>query len=135
MDKTNEQLHKEVQDALKVLSEKLYNLLHYGSYSLDYVNRDFETNAVNSASLRFEDAVFLLRMDGKFKFLEKEGSEVTVILPDNPIDQKLLDAWDSQTIDKDIAYHIKQLKSLRQQKVKLKEKYGQGKNNGETGST
>ena len=135
MDKTNEQLHKEVQDALKVLSEKLYNLLHYGSYSLDYVNRDFETNAVNSASLRFEDAVFSLRMDGKFKFLEKEGSEVTVILPDNPIDQKLLDAWDSQTIDKDIAYHIKQLKSLRQQKVKLKEKYGQGKNNGETGST
>ena len=135
MDKTNEQLHKEVQDALKVLSEKLYNLLHYGSYSLDYVNRDFETNVVNSASLRFEDAVFLLKMDGKFKFLEKEGSEVTVILPDNPIDQKLLDAWDSQTIDKDIAYHIKQLESLRQQKAKLKERYEQGKNNRETGST
>ena len=135
MDKTNEQLHKEVQDALKVLSEKLYNLLHYGSYSLDYVNRDFETNVVNSASLRFEDAVFLLKMDGKFKFLEKEGSEVTVILPDNPIDQKLLDAWDSQTIDKDIAFHIKQLESLRQQKAKLKERYEQGKNNRETGST
>ena len=123
MDNSNDQLHQEVQDALKVLSQKLYNLLHCGNYRLDYVNRDFKTNEVTSASLRFEDAVFLLRMDGKFKFLEKEGSEVTVLLPDNPIDQKILDAWDMQSIDNDIAYHKKTLKALEEQRSRLQETY------------
>lgn len=124
MEKTNEQLHQEFQDALKTLCEKLYNLLHYGSYSLEYVNRDFKTNVVTSAHLRMDDALFVLKLSDKLKFLQKEGSEVTLLLPDNPIDQKLLDAWDIQSIDNDIAYHIKTLEALQKQKSNLQEKYG-----------
>lgn len=124
MEKTNEQLHQEFQDALKNLSEKIYNLLHYGSYQLEYVNRDFETQAVTSATMRAKDSLLFMRLDERNKYLEAKGTEVTVTLPDNPLDQKILDAWDTQSIDNEIAYHIKKLEALQKQKSNLQEKYG-----------
>ena len=124
MEKTNEQLHQEFQDALKNLSEKIYNLLHYGSYQLEYVNRDFETQAVTSATMRAKDSLLFMRLDERNKYLEAKGTEVTVTLSDNPLDQKLLDAWDTQSIDNEIAYHIKKLEALQKQKTNLQEKYG-----------
>ena len=124
MEKTNEQLHQEFHDALKNLSEKIYNLLHYGSYQLEYVNRDFETQAVTSATMRAKDFLLFMRLDKRNKYLEAKGTEVTVTLPDNPLDQKILDAWDTQSIDNEIAYHIKKLEALQKQKSNLQEKYG-----------
>lgn len=124
MEKTNEQLHQEFQDALKNLSEKIYNLLHYGSYQLEYVNRDFETQAVTSATMRAKDSLLFMRLGEDNKYLEAKGTEVTVTLPDNPLDQKILDAWDTQSIDNEIAYHIKKLEALQKQKSNLQEKYG-----------
>ena len=124
MEKTNEQLHQEFQDALKNLSEKIYNLLHYGSYQLEYVNRDFETQAVTSATMRAKDSLLFMRLDERNKYLEAKGTEVTVTLPDNPLDQKILDAWDTQSIDNEIAYHIKKLEALQKQKTNLQDKYG-----------
>lgn len=124
MEKTNEQLHQEFQDALKNLSEKIYNLLHYGSYQLEYVNRDFETQAVTSATMRAKDYLLFMRLDERNKYLEAKGTEVTVTLPDNALDQKILDAWDTQSIDNEIAYHIKKLEALQKQKSNLQEKYG-----------
>ena len=124
MEKTNEQLHQEFQDALKNLSEKLYNLLHYGSYQLEYVNRDYTTQKVTSATMRAKDFLLFMRLDERNKYLEAKGTEVTVTLPNNPLDQKLLDAWDMQSIDNDIAYHIKTLEALQKQKSNLQEKYG-----------
>jgi len=124
MEKTNEQLHQEFQDALKNLSEKIYNLLHHGSYQLEYVNRDFETQVVTSATMRAKDSLLFMRLDERNKYLEAKGTEVTVTLPDNPLDQKILDAWDTQSIDNEIAYHIKKLEALQKQKTNLQEKYG-----------
>lgn len=124
MEKTNEQLHQEFQDALKNLSEKIYNLLHHGSYQLEYVNRDYTTQKVTSATMRAKDFLLFMRLDERNKYLEAKGTEVTVTLPDNPLDQKLLDAWDTQSIDNDIAYHIKTLEALQKQKSNLQEKYG-----------
>ena len=126
MEKTNEQLHQEFHDALKNLSEKIYNLLHYGSYQLEYVNRDFETQAVTSATMRAKDFLLFMRLGegNKYKYLEDKGTEVTVTLPKNPIDQKILDAWDTQSIDNEIAYHFKKLEALQKQKSNLQEKYG-----------
>ena len=124
MEKTNEQLHQEFQDALKNLSEKIYNLLHHGSYQLEYVNRDYTTQKVTSATMRANDFLLFMRLDERNKYLEAKGTEVTVTLPDNPLDQKLLDAWDMQSIDNDIAYHIKTLEALQKQKSNLQEKYG-----------
>lgn len=124
MEKTNEQLHQEFQDALKNLSEKIYNLLYHGSYQLEYVNRDYTTQKVTSATMRAKDFLLFMRLDERNKYLEAKGIEVTVTLPDNPLDQKLLDAWDMQSIDNDIAYHIKTLEALQKQKSNLQEKYG-----------
>ena len=124
MEKTNEQLHQEFQDAPKNLSEKIYNLLHHGSYQLEYVNRDYTTQKVTSATMRAKDFLLFMRLDERNKYLEAKGTEVTVTLPDNPLDQKLLDAWDMQSIDNDIAYHIKTLEALQKQKSNLQEKYG-----------
>jgi hypothetical protein len=124
MEKTNEQLHQEFQDALKNLSEKIYNLLHHGSYQLEYVNRDYTTQKVTSATMRAKDFLLFMRLDERNKYLEAKGTEVTVTLPDNPLDQKLLDAWDIQSIDNEIAYHIKTLEALQKQKSNLQEKYG-----------
>ena len=124
MEKTNEQLHQEFQDALKNLSEKIYSLLYHGSYQLEYVNRDYTTQKVTSATMRAKDFLLFMRLDERNKYLEAKGTEVTVTLPDNPLDQKLLDAWDIQSIDNDIAYHIKTLEALQKQKSNLQEKYG-----------
>ena len=124
MEKTNEQLHQEFQDALKDLSEKIYNLLHHGSYQLEYVNRDYTTQKVTSATMRAKDFLLFMRLDERNKYLEAKGTEVTVTLPNNPLDQRLLDAWDVQSIDNDIAYHIKTLEALQKQKSNLQEKYG-----------
>ena len=124
MEKTNKQLHQEFQDALKNLSEKIYNLLHHGSYQLEYVNRDYTTQKVTSATMRAKDFLLFMRFDEHNKYLEAKGTEVTVTLPDNPLDQNLLDAWDIQSIDNDIAYHIKTLEALQKQKSNLQEKYG-----------
>ena len=124
MEKTNEQLHQEFQDALKNLSEKIYNLLYHGSYQLEYVNRDYTTQKVTSATMRAKNFLLFMRLDERNKYLEAKGTEVTVTLPDNPLDQKILDAWDMQSIDNDIAYHIKTLEALQKQKSNLQEKYG-----------
>ena len=124
MEKTNEQLHQEFQDALKNLSEKIYNLLYHGSYQLEYVNRDYTTQKVTSATMRAKDFLLFMRLDERNKYLEAKGTEVTVTLPDSPLDQKILDAWDTQSIDNEIAYHIKKLEALQKQKSNLQEKYG-----------
>lgn len=124
MEKTNEQLHREFQDALNNLSEKIYNLLYYGSYQLEYVNRDYTTQEVTSATMRANDFLLFMRLGEGNKYLEGKGTEVTVTLPKNPIDQKILDAWDTQSIDNEIAYHIKKLEALQKQKTNLQEKYG-----------
>lgn len=129
MEKTNEQLHQEFQDALKNLSEKIYNLLHHGSYQLEYVNRDYTTQKVTSATMRAKDFLLFMRLDERNKYLEAKGTEVTMTLPNNPLDQKLLDAWDIQSIDNDIAYHIKTLEALQKQKSNLQEKYGKDEGN------
>ena len=129
MEKTNEQLHQEFQDALKNLSEKIYNLLYHGSYQLEYVNRDYTTQKVTSATMRAKDFLLFMRLDERNKYLEAKGTEITVTLPNNPLDQKLLDAWDMQSIDNDIAYHIKTLEALQKQKSNLQEKYGKDEGN------
>jgi hypothetical protein len=128
MEKTNEQLHQEFQDALKNLSEKIYNLLYHGSYQLEYVNRDYTTQKVTSATMRAKDFLLFMRLDERNKYLEAKGTEVTVTLPNNPLDQKLLDAWDSQSIDDEIAYHKKTLKVLEEQKSRLQETYEEANN-------
>ena len=123
MEKGNELLHQELKDALDNLSEKIYNLIHYGSYKLESINRNYRTQAVDSAIMRAHDFMLYMRLSDEYKYLESKGTEVTITLPNNPIDQKVIDAWDSQSIDDEIAYHKKTLKALEEQRSKLQETY------------
>lgn len=118
INKTNEQLHEEFEEALQILSEKLYALLHFGSYQLEYLNRDWKTNAVSWANMN----VGKHRLHLKATDWDKEnpdGTEVTINLPDNPVTEDLLALWDRQTIEKDIAYHQCQLNDLLKRKEEL----------------
>lgn len=123
MEKSNELLYQELRDALDNLSEKIYNLVHYGSYKLESINRNYRTQAVDSAIMRAYDFMLYMRLSDEYKYLESKGTEVTITLPNNPIDQKVIDAWDSQSIDDEIAYHKKTLKVLEEQRSRLQETY------------
>ena len=128
MEKSNELLYQELKDALDNLSEKIYNLVHYGSYKLESINRNYRTQAVDSAIMRAYDFMLYMRLSDEYKYLESKGTEVTITLPNNPIDQKVIDAWDSQSIDDEIAYHKKTLKALEEQRNRLQGTYEEANN-------
>lgn len=112
MNKTNEQLHEEMEQALKVFTEKLYNLLHFGSYELVHISRDFRDHKVDFAQMKIgEHRVFLKVND--------EGSEVHINFTENPVNKELLEAYDRQTIDNDIDYHKRQIEALETRKKDL----------------
>lgn len=110
INKTNNQLHKEFEAALRKLEEKTYNLLHYGSYQLNNIGRDWKTNKVDTAMMDIGEHKVFLAED------EHGGTSVTIHFEDNPINQKMLEAWDYQTIDRDIKYHREKLAALEELK-------------------
>lgn len=116
--KTNEQLHQELDDALKNLSEKLYNLLHYGSYQFDYLDRGFKSDKLSSGVMRVGNHKLILKSTEN-KYGEEDGTEVVVSLPGNPVNEEMLKAWDRQVIDRDIEYYQKKLDGLLEWKKEL----------------
>ncbi len=110
--KTNEQLYEELEQALHNLSEKLSDLLNNGTYKFEDISRDFKTNRVDFAIMNVGKHRLVLKIDDNH-----DGTTVEVALPENPVNQTMLDAWDRQTIDSDIAYHQRKLDALK----KLKE--------------
>ena len=115
---SNEQLHKELEQALTALSQALYNLIHNGSYPLEYIDRDWKTGAVRWANMN----VGKHRLTLKATELDKQnpdGTEVTVRLPDNPISEEVLESWDRQSIQRDIDYHQRELDKLQKRKAEL----------------
>lgn len=116
--KTNEQLHQELDDALKNLSEKLYNLLHYGSYQFDYLDRGFKSDKLSSGVMRVGNHKLILKSTEN-KYGEEDGTEVVVSLPGNPVNEEMLKAWDRQVIDHDIEYYQKKLDGLLEWKKEL----------------
>ena len=116
--KTNEQLHEEFELALQNLSEKLYALLHYGSYALEYLNRDWQTHVVRSAHMKVGKHRLILQATDWDKE-DPKGTEVTINLPDNPVTEDMLAQWDKQTIQRDIDYHQRQLEALLERKKEL----------------
>lgn len=113
--KTNEQLHAEFEQALQTLSEKLGNLLHYGSYELSYINRSLTNDAVTWVTMKVGEHTLTLQPTSQY-FPDREGTEVRLLLPDNPVTQEMLDSWDRQTLQRDIDYHKKELEKLNKRK-------------------
>ncbi len=111
INKTNEQLHQEFEDALKNLEEKLYNLLQYGSYALTDLMRDFKTNKVNHATMKVGKHHLFLKCD-KYCYSSQDGTEVTLHFDNNPVSEEMMESWDRLSIQKDIDYYQKQLDAL-----------------------
>lgn len=118
--KTNEQMHEEMEQALNLVSEKLNQLIRNGSYRLECITRDFTTNRVDWAFLWVGKHRLKLRADSKWD-QNKGGTELNLTLPENPITQDVLDAWDRQTIDNDIAYHQRELEKLMKVKASMEQ--------------
>lgn len=116
--KTNEQMHEELEQALNLVSEKLNQLMRNGSYTLERISRDFTTNRVDGALMWVGKHRIMLQANSKWEQNEG-GTELNLTLPENPITQDILDAWDRQTIDKDIAYHQRELEKLMKVKKDL----------------
>jgi S-adenosylmethionine:diacylglycerol 3-amino-3-carboxypropyl transferase len=116
--KTNEQLHQEFEQALANLSEKLSALLHHGLYTLEQLSRDWNNQKVEWASMTVGEHRIILQATSE-KYGRKEGTEVRVYLPENPVNEKLIKAWDKQTIDSDIEFYQKKLDALLKQKESL----------------
>lgn len=119
--KTNEQMHEELEQALNTVSEKLNQLIRNGSYTLDSISRDFDTNRVSWAFMWVGKHRLKLKADSQWD-RNRGGTELNLTLPENPITQDVLDAWDRQTIDEDIAYHQRELEKLMKVKTDLEQK-------------
>ena len=117
INKTNEQLHEEFEQALQTLQEKLYNLLHYGNYDIDDISRNLTTNRLQSMGMIVGKHRLVLR--NKEMFGRGPGSTVEITFEENPVNQSLIDAWDRQIIDRDIAYHQRELEQLQRVKEEL----------------
>lgn len=117
-EKTNEQLLAEFEQALQTLSDKLGNLLHYGRYELEYIDRGLTDYKVRWATMKVGDHTLTLQPTEHF-FSGRKGSEVRLHLPDNPVTNEMIESWDRQSIQRDIDYHTKELEALLERKKKL----------------
>lgn len=118
--KTNEQMHEELEQALNLVSEKLNQLIRNGSYTLERINRDYKTHRFDWAFLSVGKHRLMVQAGSKSD--PNKGTELNLTLPENPITQDIIDAWDCQTIDKDIAYHQRELEGLLKAKQELENK-------------
>lgn len=109
--KTSEQMYEELEQALNLVSEKLNQLIRNGSYKLDSISRDYTTGRVDWAFMWVGKHRLMLQADSKWD-QNRGGTELNLTLPENPITQDVLDTWDRQVIDKDIAYHQRELEKL-----------------------
>ena len=120
--KTNEEMFAEFEDALNLVSEKAEQLLKHGSYRLEQVLRDYKSNELETAVIFIGKHRIRLQANSGWAN-NKNGTEITVALPKNPISQKELDGYDIQIIGSDIGYHRGMVEKLVKRKEELLKRY------------
>ncbi len=120
--KTNEEMHAEFEDALNLVSEKAEQLLKHGNFRLERVLRDYKSNELESAVIFIGKHRIRLQANSSWPN-NKNGTEITVALPKNPISQKEMDAYDIQIIGSDIGYHREMVEKLVKKKEELLKRY------------
>ena len=120
--KTNEEMHAEFEDALNLVSEKAEQLLKHGNFRLERVLRDYKSNELESAVIFIGKHRIRLQANSSWPN-NKNGTEITVALPKNPISQKEMDAYDIQIIGSDIGYHRGMVNELVKRKEELLKRY------------
>lgn len=112
--KTNEQLHQDVKDSFNLFIKNLKELLKHGTYQLNYVDRDYDTEVVDGATIEVNGHTLVLRRNKVDILLKMRNLDVKDLL-----NQALLDEYDKMTIEQEIEYHAKHLKSLMEHKDKI----------------
>ena len=103
------ELFDNVQASLKQFCEDIKKFIHYGTYKLDTLYRGLD-GKVSTAHIKFGNIRIVLRANEWSVNMPVEG---------NPVNPDLLDSWERQTIDEEIAYHKEQLDALIKRKKEL----------------
>lgn len=109
--KTSDQMLQETLDALELFKKNLKEFLHKGNYKINYINRHYSTQEVESIDLD---------LNGTRLYIAKDEAEVDMRLfakIDDLINPQLIKAYNKLTIDRDIKIYEAKLKKLKEQKV------------------
>ena len=111
--KTSDQMRQETIDALDLFIKNLKEYLRYGSYPIEYVDRDFSTKEVEGITMKLDKHKLFIRKDDAELYLQI-NAEIKDLL-----NQQLIDDYNRLTIDRDIRYYEERLKKLKAQKANL----------------
>ena len=109
--KTSDQMRQETIDALELFKKNLKEYLNNGNYEVRYINRDFETQEVNSVDME---------LNGTRLFIEKDEAEVYIRVfakIEELINPQVIKLYNKLTIDRDIDFYEEKLRKLRAQKA------------------
>ena len=111
--KKSDQMRQETIDALEVFIKNLKEYIRKGNYEIKYVHRNYRTEEVESIDLELNgNDITISKNDVGVIFRVK--TDINDVL-----NQRLLDAYDRLTIDRDISYYEEMLKKLKAQKKNL----------------
>lgn len=114
INKTNEQLHQELEQALETVGEKVYNLLHYGRYTIESSSRNYQDGSLVTARIAVGSHHLYIN---NYKY--ENATELQIKLKENPVTKELLDHWDDQMIDNDLMYARERYEQLLARKKEL----------------
>jgi hypothetical protein len=109
-DKLTRELWMNLKAAYTKFHQEVTEFIHKAKYPISSLNRDLN-GEISSAIITMPDGGRIVFSFGEWK----------VMLPakDNPINMDLLQQWEGQEIDSEIAYHLKQLYILKQRKQEI----------------
>ena len=111
--KTSDQMRQETIDALNLFINNLKEYLRYGSYPIEYINRNFTTKEVEGINMKLDKHKLFIRKDDAELYLQL-NVEIKDLL-----NQQLIDDYNRLKIDRDIEYHEETLRKLKAQKARL----------------
>ena len=108
-----------MEEAMANFREKLLDLLYNGEYTINRINRSITDNSVNWVNIEVgKNSIFLNAPDSTG---ENGYVEIRLSVKELPINKALMEAYDRLSIDRDIAYHQRQLEKLLAHKKGLGE--------------
>jgi len=112
--KSNDQMIKELEDAMEVVSEKLETLLYNGSYTITDIYRSSYSQELEFAHLKVgKHEIKLMAGNGR------EGTELQLMLPKNPVNPKLIERFDMIDIDHKLDTYKRLIEGLEKRKQEL----------------
>lgn len=112
--KTSEQMIKELEDAMEVVSEKLETLLYNGNYAITDIFRSPYSHELEYAHIQVGKHEIKLRAGNG-----REGTELQLMLPKNPVNPKLIEKFDVLDIEQKLDTYKTLIAGLEKRKQEL----------------